>query len=69
MSLLTQTDLDKAAHSLNRRLDRPWTGCHHPRNSPKCCNDPLSWQHLWASRSQLPTPANEAWTDLGYDSR
>ncbi len=29
-------------------LDRPSTGCHHRRNSPKCCNDPLSWQHLWA---------------------
>ena len=24
-------------------------GCHHQRNSPKCCNDPLSRHRLWAA--------------------
>jgi hypothetical protein len=48
MSLLTQADLDKAAHSLNGRPRQTSTGCHHQKDSPECCNDPLSRQPLCA---------------------
>ena len=48
MSLLTQADLDKLHTRLTEDFDRPWTGCHHPRNSPNCCNDALSRQPLCA---------------------
>ena len=52
---------EKADVTLNREpehssshlagLDKPWDGCHPQRNSPKCCNDPLSWQALCAVES------------------
>ena len=34
-------------------LDKPSTGRHHHRNSPKCCNDPLTSQHILSGRSQV----------------
>ena len=46
VAALTQEDLDTAGHSLNNRPRQPWIGCHHPRNSPKCCNYPLRSQRI-----------------------
>ena len=36
------------AHRCQPFLSQSW-GMISTRNSPKCCNDPLSRQHLWAT--------------------
>ncbi len=58
-------------------LDKPSTGRHHHRNSPKCCNDPLSRQHIWGGLSHglvvaqvavQPSTAGDA-TSSGFSQR
>ena len=38
-------------------LDKPSTGCHPPRDSPKRCDDPLRRQHICARRAGRRGPA------------
>ncbi len=51
--------LGRAASTISRELARNGgrsgyrAQCHHQRNSPKCCNDPLSSQHLSASWTRV----------------